>query len=627
MSDIQFNCPKCSHNLVVDAAGAGMSVPCPECNEPLIIPGPDEQAVARADNANAGVDTTSAVNANPGEPLLDKPRVGKQAPQRKSAVQGAARVFWMLFKWLAMAACLIGWLVSFAARWIVVLPMLKARLVRQYRKAGAQAYQNKTDDEKGAEIREQIYILDHEAEVAGASSTGEHKSKSRLSLLMARVMRRRRMKRLFTSLGKELTEGKAVSDSLSHHIRRATRTKQGVERIRSARPKIVVTGNFALGMALIGVATLVYCYRCNISDIKLGGSRVSCNSPQLLNSDLPVQNISQPVMAPVVAAPPANIDQDVVTLFLRHLSNLKDPQLTSAGEDSLNEVFTTNIASMLASVRIKMQVADTDEMTIYGEPVGPIEKTYLYKKVCWTDQGSIKLLLNLSRGDIIDLGVSYLDRSYSAGAQGNAIRVTFKSDDARQLAALPTFCPSMIFASYARSYGVTDDTCPTPEDLEQRLKSLPDEIKLCVVGAYLNEYAENISLKEHWWTGERTLEIVSRKHPRLTSAQYRAVASLSDHICASLITSISSCRVVIDDVTSYFGNVIHGHVDGTNGQYIKVKIIDVPEAHPLLGALRKGQLIRVSGRPIADRCVVLAMPGSVGAVIRYQNPEIGLIDK
>ena len=153
MSDIQFNCPKCGNNLIVDAAGVGMSVPCPECNEPLVIPGPEEQAVVPADNATAGVDTVSAVNTVTSEPPLDKPMADGQTPMRSSVVRRVARVFWIVFKWLAMAACLIGWLVSFAARWIVVLPMLKARLVRQYRKAGAQAYQNKTDDEKGAEIR------------------------------------------------------------------------------------------------------------------------------------------------------------------------------------------------------------------------------------------------------------------------------------------------------------------------------------------------------------------------------------------------------------------------------------------------------------------------------------------
>ena len=38
MSEIQFDCPKCGHNLIVDAEGAGMSVPCPGCSGQIIIP-------------------------------------------------------------------------------------------------------------------------------------------------------------------------------------------------------------------------------------------------------------------------------------------------------------------------------------------------------------------------------------------------------------------------------------------------------------------------------------------------------------------------------------------------------------------------------------------------------------
>ena len=38
MADIIFNCPKCGHNLEVDEAGAGLTVPCPECSQPIQIP-------------------------------------------------------------------------------------------------------------------------------------------------------------------------------------------------------------------------------------------------------------------------------------------------------------------------------------------------------------------------------------------------------------------------------------------------------------------------------------------------------------------------------------------------------------------------------------------------------------
>ena len=41
MSDMEFDCPHCSHGLVVDTRGAGMQVNCPECGEPIEIPVPD----------------------------------------------------------------------------------------------------------------------------------------------------------------------------------------------------------------------------------------------------------------------------------------------------------------------------------------------------------------------------------------------------------------------------------------------------------------------------------------------------------------------------------------------------------------------------------------------------------
>ena len=38
MSDIQFECPKCGHSLIVDSQGAGMSVACPDCHEQITLP-------------------------------------------------------------------------------------------------------------------------------------------------------------------------------------------------------------------------------------------------------------------------------------------------------------------------------------------------------------------------------------------------------------------------------------------------------------------------------------------------------------------------------------------------------------------------------------------------------------
>ena len=39
MGDIVFNCSHCAQQLIVDAQGIGMEVPCPHCRQPIIIPG------------------------------------------------------------------------------------------------------------------------------------------------------------------------------------------------------------------------------------------------------------------------------------------------------------------------------------------------------------------------------------------------------------------------------------------------------------------------------------------------------------------------------------------------------------------------------------------------------------
>src|SRR5512132_113704 len=36
--DVRFNCPHCSQHLAVDETGAGMTVNCPGCNQPVQLP-------------------------------------------------------------------------------------------------------------------------------------------------------------------------------------------------------------------------------------------------------------------------------------------------------------------------------------------------------------------------------------------------------------------------------------------------------------------------------------------------------------------------------------------------------------------------------------------------------------
>jgi predicted RNA-binding Zn-ribbon protein involved in translation (DUF1610 family) len=50
--DTAFNCDKCGQHIVIDEAGAGMTVPCPSCNQNLTVPtkGADFKKPALTDN-------------------------------------------------------------------------------------------------------------------------------------------------------------------------------------------------------------------------------------------------------------------------------------------------------------------------------------------------------------------------------------------------------------------------------------------------------------------------------------------------------------------------------------------------------------------------------------------------
>ena len=49
--EIIFNCPNCSQELSVDAAGAGSEIPCPTCGESLTIPEKSAKPAPAADDA------------------------------------------------------------------------------------------------------------------------------------------------------------------------------------------------------------------------------------------------------------------------------------------------------------------------------------------------------------------------------------------------------------------------------------------------------------------------------------------------------------------------------------------------------------------------------------------------
>ncbi|MFZ4397072.1 MAG: DUF4177 domain-containing protein [Kiritimatiellia bacterium] len=69
MADVTFDCPECSHNLIVDDLATGMVVPCPECGTQIRVPAP-ETDLPVSEAADAGEDLAAHPDAGPGiEPV------------------------------------------------------------------------------------------------------------------------------------------------------------------------------------------------------------------------------------------------------------------------------------------------------------------------------------------------------------------------------------------------------------------------------------------------------------------------------------------------------------------------------------------------------------------------------
>lgn len=273
MSDIQFNCPKCGHNLVVDAAGAGMSVPCPECNEPLIIPGPEEQTPAPVDNATAGVGLAAAENAVHEEKPHRPPHTSGHETKLRAVMRVAARIMRLLFSWLAMVICLIGWLVSIAFRRIVLVPILKVMLAIQYRKTGMLAYQDKIGGEKAAAIFAQISAImankySNRSMNNGMTEECQPKWGQRLVGYLKYTPHQIRVERLFYAFGKELIESGEAEQVSMIKSKQAVKTKEWVDRLWKICPKPVGYAN-----AVIGVVSTLVILLCVSSDLVPGGEK------------------------------------------------------------------------------------------------------------------------------------------------------------------------------------------------------------------------------------------------------------------------------------------------------------------------------------------------------------------
>lgn len=53
--DIVFECPHCGKSLVVEAAGAGLEVPCTDCGQTVIVPLPGAEEVLTPDEAEEAI--------------------------------------------------------------------------------------------------------------------------------------------------------------------------------------------------------------------------------------------------------------------------------------------------------------------------------------------------------------------------------------------------------------------------------------------------------------------------------------------------------------------------------------------------------------------------------------------
>ena len=65
MSDINFYCPLCGHNLTVDENGAGLVVTCPECSKPIRIPTALKADLTPCDNDHPHVGISEQRDSTP----------------------------------------------------------------------------------------------------------------------------------------------------------------------------------------------------------------------------------------------------------------------------------------------------------------------------------------------------------------------------------------------------------------------------------------------------------------------------------------------------------------------------------------------------------------------------------
>ena len=272
---INFSCPHCGQSLEADRDMVGTAIDCPTCCKSIAIP-----TIAANPMSNIRPATTETPLPLVNEATRDVPEGPSPKPKRIELPTGTfdgsskpngwrrvwitiARITAAVARFFGKLICRVGWLIVVLFRKAIVAPTLRVRLVHQYRKAGAFAYQNKIAESECGEIRSQIQAI--EAEMVSSKSwrdaaptVGRFRTMTAGFYIFLRNVRLRiKVGQLQQSLGREQLERGNVNPALGRFAGRATKTRECVERMRTINPNNGGIGNLVAGLATLGVIICV----------------------------------------------------------------------------------------------------------------------------------------------------------------------------------------------------------------------------------------------------------------------------------------------------------------------------------------------------------------------------------
>lgn len=269
---IQFSCPHCGQSLEADQDMRGVQIECPTCKLAITV-----QSVSATGPASFGA-ATACPPSTPADqmgnqirteaPFDSGPRAavateGQRMNGRRNTWKILGVVFSAIARGIARGVCSLGWLIAVLLRKAIIRPILRARLARQYRKAGAFAYRNQIADSECYEIRQKIQLIKAEIdssslkrdELPGAGRL--HVMASRLLIFLQNVLRRKQASRLHAVLGRELTERGIIDPALNIYTDRAIKTREYADRLKTMRPKLVSISNLSFGTVFVALLVLI----------------------------------------------------------------------------------------------------------------------------------------------------------------------------------------------------------------------------------------------------------------------------------------------------------------------------------------------------------------------------------